>query len=211
MTLIVHGRATSSNVQAVMWAAAELGLVVERKDVGGRFGGADTPAFRRMNPMGLVPVLEDGDTVMFESAAVLRYLVSKDGAAGLKTSPRDDMWAEWTKNTLCRSFTVPLFWTFYRTPEAKRDMVAVEAALRQFETYLSMAMAERRTRDWVSGSAPGLADIWAGHVLYRYFTLDFERRVPSGAQDYYDALTARPGYRTHVMVDYSELKGRLSF
>jgi predicted ester cyclase len=52
---IVHGRATSSNVQAVMWGIAELGLEVERRDVGGRFGGNDTPEFLAMNPMGLCP------------------------------------------------------------------------------------------------------------------------------------------------------------
>ncbi|WP_299698764.1 glutathione S-transferase N-terminal domain-containing protein [uncultured Tateyamaria sp.] len=211
MTLIVHGRATSSNVQAVMWGAAELGLAVERKDVGGRFGGTDTPAFLRMNPMGLVPILEDGDKVMFESAAILRYLVAQYGTGSLVTSPRDDMWAEWAKHTLCRSFTAPLFWAYYRTPEAERDTTAVDHALRQFEANLAIAMSERGARAWMLGETLGLADIWAGHVLYRYFTLDLDRQVPAGTQDYYDALTERPAYRTHVMVDYSELKGRLSF
>jgi len=211
MTLIVHGRATSSNVQAVMWGAAELGLAVERKDVGGRFGGTDTPAFRQMNPMGLVPVLEDGNTVMFESAAILRYLVAQYGADSLATSPHDDVWAEWSKHTLCRSFTEPVFWAYYRTLETERDMAAVERALRQFENNLATAMSERGTGAWMSGDALGLADIWVGHILYRYFTLDLVRQVPAGAKDYYDNLTARPAYRTHVMVDYSELKGRLSF
>ncbi|GGX51925.1 glutathione S-transferase [Tateyamaria omphalii] len=211
MTLIIHGRASSSNVQAVMWGAAELGLAVERKDVGGRFGGTDTPAFRRMNPMGLVPVLEDGDRVMFESAAILRYLVTQYGEGGVVASPRDDMWAEWAKHTLCRSFTVPLFWAYYRTPEAVRDLAAVGHALRQFEANLAVAMSERGARAWMSGETLGLADIWVGHILYRYFTLDLDRRVPAGTQDYYDALTERAAYRTHVMVDYSELKGRLSF
>ncbi|WP_299201896.1 glutathione S-transferase family protein [uncultured Tateyamaria sp.] len=211
MTLIVHGRATSSNVQAVMWGAAELGITIARKDVGGQFGGTETPDFRRMNPMGLVPVLEDGDTVMFESAAILRYLLARYGAGGLVASPRDDMWAEWAKHTLCRSFTVPLFWAYYRTPEAERDMAAVDRALRQFEAHLAVAMSERGKRAWMSGEDLGLADIWVGHVLYRYFTLGLDRQVPTGAQDYFDALTARPSYRAHVMVDYSELKGRLSF
>lgn len=211
MSLIVHGRATSSNVQAVMWGAAELGLEVARRDVGGRFGGTDTEAYRRMNPMGLVPVLEDGETVMFESAAILRYLVGRYGNDGLTTSPGDDMWAEWAKNTLCRSFTEPVFWAFYRTPEAERDMGKVARAIAQFEQFLSMAMAQRGEGPWIAGEALGLADIWAGHVLYRYLTLGIDRTVPAGVRAYYDALTARPAYQTHVMVDYSELKGRLSF
>ena len=64
--MIVHGRAASSNVQAVMWVVGELGLSHERRDVGGRFGGNDAPAFRAISPHGLVPALEDGE-VAFES------------------------------------------------------------------------------------------------------------------------------------------------
>ena len=56
--LKVWGRATSSNVQKVMWTAAELGLKVERLDVGGTFGGNDTPEYLAMNPNGLVPTVE---------------------------------------------------------------------------------------------------------------------------------------------------------
>ena len=51
--LIIHGRATSSNVQTVTWAAAELGLEFDRLDVGGAFGGTDTAEYRALNPMGL--------------------------------------------------------------------------------------------------------------------------------------------------------------
>jgi len=57
----VYGRDSSANVQAVMWCVAELGLEHERLDVGGSFGGTDTAEYRAMNPMGLVPVLKDGD------------------------------------------------------------------------------------------------------------------------------------------------------
>ena len=51
--MIVYGRATSSNVQAVMWGAAELGLSVERRDFGGRFGGTDTDEYQSASPDGV--------------------------------------------------------------------------------------------------------------------------------------------------------------
>ena len=211
MSLVVHGRASSSNVQAVMWGAAELGLEVVRRDVGGRFGGTDSPAFRAMNPMGQVPVLEDGAVVLFESAAILRYLLDTYGPGPFDTAPRGASWAEWAKHTLCAAFTEPVFWGFYRTPEAERDPVAILAALHRFEALAALAMAERGARPWLKGARLSLADIWLGHVLYRYFTLDLPRQAPAGLAEYYQALTERPAYRTHVMVDYSELRGRLSF
>ena len=75
----VWGRATSVNVQAVMWALAELGVECERVDAGGAFGGLDTPEFRAMNPNGLIPVLRDRDTFLWESAAIVRCLGAQYG------------------------------------------------------------------------------------------------------------------------------------
>ena len=209
--MIVYGRASSSNVQAVMWGCTELGLKVERRDVGGPFGGLDTPAFRAMNPMGKVPVLEDGEVVMFESPAILRYLVARHGEGIFDRSPQADTWAEWAKTSLSRAFIEPVFWAYYRTPEAERDMEQVMIALRQFESLLALAMRQRGDAQWMMGEQISLADIWVGHGLYRYFTLDLPRQLPKGAQDYYQMLTSHMAYQSHVMIDYSELKGRLSF
>jgi len=57
MQRIVWGRASSSNVMKVLWGLGEMGLPFDRIDVGGAFGGTDTPAYRAMNPTGLVPTL----------------------------------------------------------------------------------------------------------------------------------------------------------
>ncbi len=88
--LTIYGRATSSNVQLVMWAVGELGLAHERLDYGHVHGGIDTPEFRAMNPRGLVPVLRDGDLVVWESCAILRYLAARygDGGAFWPADPR---------------------------------------------------------------------------------------------------------------------------
>ncbi|MEX0338300.1 MAG: glutathione S-transferase N-terminal domain-containing protein, partial [Arenibacterium sp.] len=60
MMLTVYGRATSSNVQLVMWAIGELGLAHDRLDFGHLHGGLDTETFRALNPHGKIPVLRDG-------------------------------------------------------------------------------------------------------------------------------------------------------
>ncbi|MEE8444139.1 MAG: glutathione S-transferase, partial [Alphaproteobacteria bacterium] len=43
--LKILGRATSSNVQKVLWCCGELGLAFEREDIGGPFGGNDKPEY----------------------------------------------------------------------------------------------------------------------------------------------------------------------
>jgi glutathione S-transferase len=84
--LKVWGRRSSFNVQKVMWLIGELGLEHQHIDAGGRFGGLDTSAFLAMNPHGRVPVIQDGDTTVWESHAILRYLASLSGrASGRRT------------------------------------------------------------------------------------------------------------------------------
>ena len=78
--LKILGRASSINVQKVMWLIAELGLEVERVDIGGPFGGNDQPDYLAKNPMGRVPTLEDGDLVIFESHSIVRHIAETHGA-----------------------------------------------------------------------------------------------------------------------------------
>ena len=78
--ITILGRRNSSSVQLVMWAINEIGVEFERLDYGHGFATTNTPAYLAMNPMGRVPVLQDGPVTMFESAAILRYLGAAYGS-----------------------------------------------------------------------------------------------------------------------------------
>lgn len=210
--LTIYGRATSSNVQLVMWAIAELGLDHERLDYGHVFGGVDTPEFLAMNPRGLVPVLRDGDVVIWESCAILRYLATKygDGDAFWPTDPgarsQVDMWAEWAKLDLTLGFTVPIFWPRVRTAAKDRDEAALSRGIAAFEKKLDLLEAQVSKQDFVAGADFTTADIVVGHILYRWFTIDVPRQSRPAVEAYYDRLCERPAYQDHVMVDYSILQ-----
>jgi glutathione S-transferase len=206
--ITVYGRATSSNVQPVMWMLAELGLRYTRLDYGHVHGGTDTPAFRAMNPMGLVPVIRDVDLVLWESCAILRYLGARYGGAPLW--PADpvarapiDQWAEWAKTTLYTAFTRPIFWARIRTPAADRDEAALALALARFEELLSIL--EHTLAPYAAGPDLTLADMVIGPQLYRYFTLPIPRPDRPRLDAYYARLQERPAYREHVMVSWAPL------
>ena len=124
--LTVHGRATSSNVQAVMWCIAELGMECRRLDVGGPFGGTQGEDFLAMNPMGRVPVLEDDHVTLFESQAILRYLAARYGSGTFWPSDPVargpiDQWMDWAKIHVAPAVIYKVFWQLVRTAAFDRD------------------------------------------------------------------------------------------
>ncbi|MEQ8651232.1 MAG: glutathione S-transferase family protein [Kiloniellales bacterium] len=210
--LQVWGRRTSSNVQSVMWCIAELGLDYRRYDVGHRYGGTDSPDFIAMNPNRTVPVIQDGDNKpLWESAAILRYLANRYASGTfwpdeLLARTEVDRWAEWAKINIAGGFTGPVFWQVVRTPKAKQNPAAIRQAVAAFERKLAIAGKQLRQQRYLAGDDFTLADIQFGHILFRYFTIEIERAALPAVRRYYDALSERPAYREHVMVDYEELR-----
>jgi glutathione S-transferase len=56
-----------------------------------------------------------------------------------------------------------------------------------------------------------MADIPAGAMLHRYFTLEIDRPDLPHVAAWYARLSERPAYGEHVMVPYEDLRGRLAF
>src|SRR5690606_20011150 len=77
--LKVLGRVTSINVLKVLWALDELGLGYEREDWGLPLRDPKVPEFLALNPNGQVPVVIDGEFVLWESNAILIYLAEREG------------------------------------------------------------------------------------------------------------------------------------
>ena len=169
--LKIWGRATSSNVQAVMWSVGELGLEFERYDRGHVHGGLNTAEFLALNPHGLIPVIKDGnDAPIWESATIVLYLLAQYGDERLWPKTHSDraqieMWGDWVKIKVTSQFTAGVFWPVVRTPKQDRD----EAKLQQSLDYLAeefLKIEKRLTESpFMSGEHFGYADIMLGHLL----------------------------------------------
>src|SRR5262249_27095991 len=81
--------AFSPNCRKVRALAYELGIQLEFVPVDLPKGAQHTPAFLAINPNGRVPVLVEGELVLWESTAIVRYLAAKTGSALVPAAPRD--------------------------------------------------------------------------------------------------------------------------
>lgn len=214
--LTIWGRKSSFNLQKVMWLVGELQIEHRHIEAGGRFGGLDAPEFRAMNPHGRVPVIDDDGTIVWESHAILRYLAARYGRGTFwQDDPAlrslSDRWMDWAHTTLQPDFLSGVFWGFYRTPEAQRNLPAIRNKVALCTQHFTLLDRHLKDRAFMLGDALTLADIPLGTHLYRYFNLEIDRpRVPS-VEAWYARLQDREAYRTHIMVPFAELYGRLDF
>jgi glutathione S-transferase len=202
--LKVWGRTNSINVQKVMWTLGELGQAHERVDVGGAFGGLETAAFAALNPNRLIPVLEDGDTVVWESNAIVRYLAARYAADGLwPTDPgaraEADRWMDWQLTTLQPAIS-PVFWGLVRTPPERRDIGAIEAGAARTADAMAILDAALSNRRFVAGDGLTMGDIPVGCVAWRYHQLDIARPPLPHLERWFGELQTREAYRRHVML-----------
>lgn len=214
--LTIWGRRSSFNVQKVMWLVDELGLEHRHIEAGGSFGGLDTPEFRAKNPHGKVPVIDDNGTIVWESHAILRYLAARYGQGAFWQDDAaerslSDRWMDWAHTTLQPDFLVGVFWGFYRTPEAQRNLPAIKAKIEACARHFTLLDRQLASRPYILGNALTLADIPAATCLYRYFNIEIERPSVPNVEAWYKRLQQRPAYRQHVMVPFGELYGRLAF
>lgn len=202
--LKIWGRANSINVQKVLWAADECGLKWDRVDVGGAFGGLDTPAYRGMNPNGVIPTVDDNGYLIWESNAAVRYLAATYGAGSLwpadpKLRGEADRWMDWQLSTIGEPMRV-LFWGYVRTPPEKRDPAALAKAAKDAGEIWSRLDRHLAGRSHVAGDRPTIGDIPAGCFVYRWFALPIERPDLPNLRAWHERLATRPAYARHVMV-----------
>ncbi|AML51786.1 glutathione S-transferase family protein [Falsihalocynthiibacter arcticus] len=200
----VLGRANSVNVQKVMWCAAELDVDVERVDIGGAFGGNNTYEFRALNPNGSVPVLIDGDFVLWESNAIVRYLCDHYGTGEWKFSSAQEValagqWMDWYLTTMHAPMTV-LFWQLIRTEAGVRNAAQINTAIAEATKHWAILDQHLAACDFIMGDEPSMADIPLGSSAYRWHSMGFERPDLPNVKAWWDRLVERGAYCDNVMI-----------
>ncbi len=200
----IWGRKDSSNVQKALWCCDELAVAYERIDIGGSFGGNKEKPYLDLNPNGLVPTIEDGSFVLWESNTILRYLVDKYGGGRfLPANPEGkanaNRWMDWQLTTLGPSMS-PLFLGLIRTPEGRRDAAAIENALQKSIKAWQILNDHLKKNYFLAGGSFTIGDIPAGVWAYRWFNLPIQRPKLPSLDAWYERLRGRPPYQANIMI-----------
>ena len=203
--LKIWGRVNSVNVKKAMWCVEELGLPCERADAGMQFGVVNTPEYRKMNPNGLVPTMDENGYILWESHSIVRYLSAKFGKGVLWpmdecTRGVSNQWMDWAFSF--QGSVRDAFWHLIRTPADKRDAQAIEASRvksGEMARILDAALADRM---YVAG-AFSMGDIPIGCEVQRWLRLPMERPKLPHLEAWFERLCARQAFKKHVDIPLS--------
>ena len=194
--LRVLGRGTSGNVQKVVWLLEELGIPYKREDYGRQFNNTGDAAYLALNPNGKVPTLVDGDTVVWESNTILRYLAAKAGGRFYLADPAArshvERWMDWQ----LASLNGPYIGIFREAKKPAAERAASwDADAKELKAQLDILEKGSAGRPWLAGTEMSLADICLGPIIHR--CLDFPLELPglSGLKVWREKIAARPAFQ----------------
>lgn len=188
----IYGYAASINVRKVLWTCEELGLQLEREDLDGR----------GLNPVGMVPVIDDDGTVVWESNVIVRYLAARHDRADLLPSDPSqrahvEQWMDWQASDFNNSWRVP-FQALVRNNPDFQDAAAIEKSARLFSKMVGIIDAQlRRTGAYIAGEHFTVADIAIGLSIHRWRSTPITRPSYRHVDRYYDLLLERSGFRRY--------------
>ena len=176
--LKILGRLTSINVRKVLWLADEMGLAYEREDWGMPLRDPKVPEFLALNPNGQVPVLIDGDYVLWESPAIMAYLARTRGPTPLapeepKARGLCDQWLMWQGSDLAAVWGYAVMALARKVP-GYDDEAKIGESLDRWTAKMRILDGQLEKTPFMAGQQMTMADIGVGLAVHRWFSVDRE-------------------------------------
>jgi glutathione S-transferase len=193
--LHLWGRLSSINVRKVVWAVQELGLEMQRTDAGAQYGRVLEPEYLQLNPNGLVPLLQDDATTLWESNVIVRYLCARHAAGSLYPQALPsrfaaEQWMDWQQTTLNPAGR-EAFVQLVRRPPEQRNAGLIAQSVAATAPLLALLDAHLAAHAFMAGDHFSMADIPIGCEIHRWWGLPLPRASHVHLERWYAALRAR--------------------
>src|SRR6476469_3864326 len=191
----VLGRATSGNVQKVLFLLEEIGLKYVREDYGRQFNNTSTEAYRKLNPNMKVQTLIDGELVSWESNTILRYLSALHAPQLTGATPAEktfvERWMDWMLASLNTPYVAVFKDAKKAAPERSADFAAQSADL---VAQLKILDGHIAGKQWFALDRFTLAEIALAPVVKRCLEFPIERPEFGDISRWMKAVEARPAF-----------------
>ncbi len=196
-TPILYTCARSRGLRAT-WAAEEAGVDIDLRVLPfpPRYLA---PEYLKINPLGTVPLLIDGEAEMTESCAIAHYLATRSGPAELAIASGEPDYAAYLDYTYHADATLTFPQTVYmRFAIFEKDKgwaEAGEAYAKWFEKRLVKVEQRLQSREYLCAERFTVADICVGYALILAQNVGLDDRVPASLKAYRERLTSREAYK----------------
>ena len=198
--LTVYGRKSSANVQKVRWICSEGNLEFKTEIVGGKYGGLTSPEFIRLNPNSTIPVLKDGDFILYESNSIIKYISDKFDILRSDTQEKialNNQWIDWSSSVFglnCSHYTLH---NILLPIDQRNTTLAIEAKNKIYSCFELLNKQLEKT-NYLLDNELSLADIPVGCWIHRCVVLGLEITEFKSLEKLYVNLKERSAFRMEV-------------
>ena len=194
--------APNSRAGRIVWLLEELGLPYDINKMAFHPQDLKSDEHRSRHPLGRVPVLEDGEISIYESGAIVDYIIERHKNGGLKPEVASDlypMFLQWFH--YCEGMVMPPINTIIvqtiLLPEDRRDETALGQAQRLLSKALAPVEENLEGKDYLIGDFSA-ADIMLGHSCFMSNRLGCVTDEMTNLKAYVERIQQRPAFKTAI-------------
>jgi len=191
--------APNSRAGRIVWLLEELELPYELNRMDFSPKDLKSDEHRARHPLGRVPVLSDGDVTLYESGAIVEYILERHKNGGLKPAvdaPEFPAYLQWFH--YCEGMVMPPVNTIVvqtvLLPPERRDETALGQAQRLLTKSLDPVNETLEGKDYLIGDFSA-ADIMLGHACFMSNRLGCVPDEMTHLKDYVARIAARPAFQ----------------
>ena len=194
--------APNSRAGRIVWLLEELGVPYELNKLDFHPKDLKSKEHRARHPLGRVPVIEDGDVTIYESGAIVEYILERHKNGGLKPSVNDPRWPAYQQwFHYCEGMVMPPINTIVvqtiLLSEDRRDPVVLSQAQRLLTKALAPIDEGLAGKDYLIGEFSA-ADIMLGHACYMANRRECVPDEMINLKAYVARIAARPSFHTAI-------------
>ena len=194
--------APNSRAGRIIWLLEELKLPYNLNSMKFHPSDLKSDEHRSRHPLGRIPVLEDDDITIYESGAIVEYILTRHAPGKLKPEVNDDNYPQYLQwFHYCEGMVMPPMNTIVVhtiiLPEERRDQTVLGQAQRLLSKALVPVNTNLEEKEYLIGDFSG-ADIMLGHALYMSKRLNCVTDDLSNISEYISRIEARPSFQKAI-------------